>query len=310
MRYLCGMAGFRLCCASIAFFDTLEPMIQSTVRPVLTAYTRALSSQFSARMLLLSAIPFCLSLLLWGTLLYFGLQPLWDAIGGLFASSGAYQSSGGTLAAFGLGALKALIVPLIAILLLLPLMIVTSLIFMGVAAMPAIVNHVSQRQFPTLERKGNGGFIGSVKVNISSFLIFIPLWLLTLPLYVIPPLALVVQVVLWGWLTARVMSYDALAEHATTDEYATIMRRERRQLILIGIGSGAAGALPGIVWIGGSVLSVVLFPFLALVSMWIFLLIFIFTGLWFQYFCMQALHDLRAAQAAPNVTAAGAGVAN
>lgn len=273
-------------------------MIASTVRPVLTAYTRALRAQFSARMLLLSALPFVLSLLLWSALLYFGLQPLWDGIGGLFASSGAYQSSGGMLASLGLGALKAIIVPLIAMLLLLPLMIVTSLLFMGVAAMPAIVSHVGARQFPTLEKKGDGGFIGSLKINLSSFLLFIPLWLLTLPLYVFPPLALLAQVLLWGWLTARVMSYDALAEHATAGEYAAIMRTQRRHLILIGMGSGAAGALPGIVWIGGSVLSIVLFPFLALVSVWIYLLIFIFTGLWFQYFCMQALQDLRAAQAA------------
>jgi hypothetical protein len=272
-------------------------MIASTVRPVLTAYSRALRSQFSGKMMLLSAIPFVMSLVLWGALLFFGLQPLWDAIGGVFANTDAYKSSGGALATFGLGALKAIIVPLVAMLLLLPLMIVTSLVFMGVAAMPAIVKHVGERQFPTLEKKGNGSFIGSLKVNVSSFLLFIPLWLMTLPLYVFPPLAVLAQVVLWGWLTARVMTYDALADHATAEEYATIMRAQRRHLTLIGIGSGAAGALPGIVWIGGAVFSIVLFPFLALVSVWIYLLIFIFTGLWFQYFCMQALQDLRATQA-------------
>lgn len=273
-------------------------MIQSTVRPVLTAYTRALRSQFSGKMLLLSAIPFVLSLVLWGGLLYVGLQPLWDGIGNLFANTDAFKTSGGMLSTFGMGALKAIVVPLIAILLLLPLMILTSLVFMGVAAMPAIVKHVSERQFPTLEEKRGGSFIGSLKINAGSFLLFIPLWLATLPLYIVAPLAVAVQVVLWGWLTARVMSYDALADHASADEYATIMRTQRRHLTLIGMCSGAAGALPGIVWIGGAVFSIVLFPFLALVSVWIYLLIFIFTGLWFQYFCMQALHDLRAAKAA------------
>ena len=57
--------------------------------------------------------------------------------------------------------------------------------------------------------------------------------------------------------------------------------------------SGAAGALPGIVWIGGALISVVLFPFLAMISLWLYLVIFIFTGLWFQYYCLQALRDLR-----------------
>jgi hypothetical protein len=111
-------------------------------------------------------------------------------------------------------------------------------------------------------------------------------------------------VVLWGWLTSHVMSYDALAEHASPDERATLMRACRRQLTLIGIVSGSAGALPGIVWIGGTVFSIVLFPFLAVISIWIYLLIFIFTGLWFQYFCLQALQDLRAASDAAAVSLA------
>ena len=280
-------------------------MIQATVRPVLTAYKQALRSQFSGKMLLLSAIPFALSLVLWGVLLFFGLQPLWDAIGNVFANNDAFKTSGGMLASFGMGALKAIVVPLIAILLLLPLMILTSLLFMGVAAMPAIVKHVSERQFPKLEKKSGGSFTGSLAINVGSFLLFIALWLVTLPLYIVPPLAVAVQVVLWGWLTARVMSYDALADHASADEYATIMRTRRRHLTLIGICSGAAGALPGIVWIGGAVFSIVLFPFLALVSVWIYLLIFIFTALWFQYFCLQALQDLRAAHAAAPDAAAG-----
>jgi hypothetical protein len=194
--------------------------------------------------------------------------------------------------------LKFAIVPLIAALMMLPLMIVTSLLFMAVAAMPAIVKFVGERDFPDLEKKSGGTFIGGLIINISSFLLFIPLWLVTMPLYVIPPLGLAVQVTLWGWLTARVMSYDALADHASADEFATIVRRHRRHLTLIGMCSGAAGALPGIVWVGGAAVTIVLFPVLALIAVWIYLLIFIFTALWFQYFCMQALADLRAAEPA------------
>jgi len=91
-----------------------------------------------------------------------------------------------------------------------------------------------------------------------------------------------------------VMGYDTLAEHASADERALLLARHRKQLLLIGMVSGAAGALPGIVWFGGLVLSVVLFPFLAAISVWLYVLIFIFTGLWFQYYALQALADLRA----------------
>ncbi|MCC6069858.1 EI24 domain-containing protein [Massilia sp. GCM10020059] len=273
-------------------------MNQNLLRPVLTAYGRALLSQLTGKMLLLSVIPFLLSLLLWGALLWTGLQPMLDTMHALFADYGLFSTSGNVLSTFGLGFLKTVIVPLLALLMLLPLMVVTALLFMGVVAMPAIVRHVSQRQFPQLEKKHGGSFAGSLAVNLTGFLIFVPLWLFSLPLYALAPVAIIAQAVLWGWLTQRVMSYDALSEHASEEERATLIARHKRQLMLIGIFSGAAGALPGIVWIGGTIVAVFLFPFLAALSIWLYVVIFIFTGLWFQYYCLQALSDLRAERAA------------
>ena len=282
-------------------------MMQSPPRAVATAYGRALKSQFTARMLLLSILPFVLSLLLWGALLYAGFQPLVDFVQHLFEDNGWFRSSSGMLAAVGMGMLKTLVVPLVAMLLLLPLMILSALLFMGLAAMPAIVRHVGERQFPTLEKKRGGSLLGSLATNAGGFLVFVLAWLLTLPLYLFAPLALLVQIGLWGWLTARVMSYDALAEHASAEERAQIKRLHHLPLLAIGMVSGACGALPGIVWIGGAAFSIVLFPFLAAISVWLYLVIFIFTGLWFQYYCLQALANLRAGGAGP--AAAGAGVA-
>jgi hypothetical protein len=266
------------------------------VRPIAIAYGRALRSQFSSRMLLLSVVPLLLSLALWGSLLYAGLQPLYDWLQDTFRDYGLFATSGSILSTLGLGFLKTLVVPLVAMLVLLPLMIVTSLLFIGIGAMPAIARHVSRVQFPDLERREGGSFLGSLGVNLSGIVVFALLWILTLPLYALAPLALVVQAVLWGWLTARVMSYDALSIHASQEERHAIVRNRRRQLLLIGTVSGLLGALPGVVWVGGALLSVVLFPMLAVLSIWLYLIIFIFTGLWFQYYCLQALADLRAGQ--------------
>jgi hypothetical protein len=271
------------------------------MRPIAIAYGRALRSQFTGRMLMLSVVPLLLSLALWGGLLYAGMQPVLDWLHDVFIEHDLFRTSSGILGTLGLGFLKALVVPLVAMLVLLPLMIVTSLLFIGVGAMPAIARHVSRVQFPNLERKEGGSFLGSLGVNLSSIVLFALLWLLTLPLYALAPLALVVQAVLWGWLTARVMSYDALSIHAGRDERLAILRRHRRQLLLIGTVSGLLGALPGVAWIGGTLVSVVLFPVLAIVSIWLYLIIFIFTGLWFQYYCLQALAELRAAGALPTV---------
>jgi len=266
------------------------------VRPIAIAYGRALRSQFSGRMLLLSVVPLLLSLALWGSLLYAGMQPLYDWLQDTFREYGLFETSGSILATLGLGFLKTMVVPLVAMLALLPLMIITSLLFIGVGAMPAIARHVSRVQFPHLERKEGGSFLGSLAVNLTGIVVFALLWIVTLPLYALAPVALMVQAVLWGWLTARVMSYDALSIHASLEERRIIVSTRRRQLLLIGTISGFLGALPGVAWIGGALFSVVLFPVLAVLSIWLYLIIFIFTGLWFQYYCLQALADLRAGQ--------------
>lgn len=268
-------------------------MLKKTVRPVLTAYTRALKSQFSGRMLRLSIFPVILSVLLWGGALVFGFEPLKELIGTWLPTPPA-DGSGGWWARYGAGALKVIGVTVIAVMLTIPMMVFTAMSFMGIVSMPSIVQHVSERQFPKLEQKRGGSIAGSVQVNVLTVLKFLPLWLLSLPLYIIPPLALLVQIVLWGRVTSTVMCYDALADHASAEEREAILRIHKKELTLIGILSGVIGSLPGIVWIGGTLISVVLFPVLAVIAVWIYVLIFIFTGLWFLYYCLQALEDLRA----------------
>jgi hypothetical protein len=57
------------------------------MRNVLNSYGRALLSQLHGKILLLSAVPFVLSVILWGVLLYVGLQPLIDSLHALFTST-------------------------------------------------------------------------------------------------------------------------------------------------------------------------------------------------------------------------------
>jgi hypothetical protein len=260
---------------------------------VANAYGRALLSQLRPKMLLLSIIPFGMSILLWGVLLFFGLPPLIDFIQALFVENDWFATSSSTLQAVGLGMLKTVVVPLLAMFMLLPLMILTALVFMGVAAMPAIVRHVGDNSFPELEKKQGGSWLGGVGKALGLFAVFIVGWLLALPLYVVPPVAVTAHVLLWAWLTSRVMAYDALVDHASPDEREALLKRHSKPLLVMGIVSGLAGALPGLAWLGGAVINIVLFPFVAALAIWMYVVIFIFTGLWFAFYCMQALADLR-----------------
>ncbi|MES2072464.1 MAG: EI24 domain-containing protein [Pseudomonadota bacterium] len=262
------------------------------MREVLRAWGRAAVAQFHYKMLLLTALPFLLSMLLWGGAMWWGLQALIDFIQAYFVEHDGFQMAGQLLSLVGLLALKTVIVPLIAMWLLLPMMIVTSLLCIGVFAMPVINRYVARRDYPQLEQRRGGSLLGSLWRALSSFLIFAVLWLVTLPLALIPPLTFIIQPLLWGWLTYRVMVYDALAEHADAEEREILTQAHRRPLLVIGTIAGIFGAAPSLLWLGG-VLSVVFFPFFAGISIWLYLLVFIFTGLWFQYYCMAALQQHR-----------------
>ncbi|AVR95686.1 EI24 domain-containing protein [Pseudoduganella armeniaca] len=268
------------------------------MRAVANAYGRAVLSQLHVRMLVLSAMPLVLSLLLWGLLLYFGLQPLLDWLQANFIDYEIYRTTSDWLDRLHLGFLKTVVVPFFALLLLLPLMILSALLFMNIAAMPFIVRHVSGRHYPKLEQKQGGSMLGGLRAALSSFAVFIVIWLATLPLYIFPPLAMISSTLLWGWLTSRVMSYDALADHASEEERRTIQRERRRDLLVMGLVSGAMGALPPLLMAASAVAMVILLPLALAVMMWLYVLIFIFTALWFQYYCLEALAQLRAREQA------------
>jgi hypothetical protein len=263
------------------------------MRAVANAYGRALLSQLHGKMLVLSILPFVLSVALWALLLWLGLQPLLDWLHMHFVDYEIFRSTSSWLEWLGLGMLKTVVVPFFAMLLLLPLMILTALVFIGVIAMPVIVRHVGGRHFAQLEQKRGGSILGGLGKALTSFAVFVVVWLFTLPLYAFPPLAVLSSALLWGWLTSRVMSYDALADYASEEERRTIQHERRRELWTIGVISGAAGSLPAVLWVGGAAIAVVFFPFLLAASIWLYVLIFIFTGLWFEYFCLQALAELR-----------------
>jgi len=262
------------------------------MRAVLVAFGRALLSQLHFRMLMLTVLPFVLSVALWAVLLWLGLQPMIDWLQAGFASHDGFGSAGRVLALIGLGAFKTVLVPLLAMWVLLPLMILTALVFVGVLAMPVIVRHVGRRDYPDLERRQGGTLLGSLWVAARSFALFVVAWVATLPLSLFPPLTFVVQPLLWGWLTYHVMAYDALAEHASPQEWRRIMREHRWPLLLIGAITGAMGAAPTLLWLGGA-LSVIFFPLLAAGAIWLYVLVFVFTGLWFEHYCLEALAEYR-----------------
>ena len=118
----------------------------------------------------------------------------------------------------------------------------------------------------------------------------------SVPLWLVPPLVLILPPLIWGWLTYRVMVFDALADHASKEERLEIFRRHRSSLLGIGIVTGYLGAAPSIVWASGVVFAAAFFVLVPL-AIWIYTLVFAFSSLWFTHYGLAALQRLRAERA-------------
>jgi hypothetical protein len=157
---------------------------------------------------------------------------------------------------------------------------------------PSMVALVAGRRFPQLERKKGGSLSGSIVRSLGSTVLAAIALLVSIPLWLVPPLILVLPPLIWGWLTYRVMSYDALADHASPEERAQIFRENRLSLLGIGVLSGYLGAAPSLLWASGAMF-VAMAPILVPLAIWIYTLVFAFSSLWFAHYGLAALEQLR-----------------
>ena len=192
----------------------------------------------------------------------------------------------------GMGGLKNALAPLLVIFAVTPLLVVVVLFCVALLITPAAVNLVSRRRFADLERKHGASFTRSAFWSLGSMLLAVVALVISLPLWLIPPLILVLPPLIWGWLTYRVMTFDALADHASGEERRRVFREHRMWLLLMGIGTGYLGAAPSLVWASGWFFAAA-FPILIPAAIWIYTLVFVFSSLWFSHYCLAALAQLR-----------------
>ena len=196
------------------------------------------------------------------------------------------------LEGIGLSNLRLVLAPLLLLFLAIPVIVVVSLLFVAVFMTPSMVALVAERRFAQLERKKGGSMLASVFWSLGSTVLAAIALVLSIPLWLVPPLILVLPPLIWGWLTYRVMSYDALAGHASSEERRQIFKEHRASLLAIGIISGYLGAAPSLIWASGAMF-VALAPVLVPLAIWIYTLVFAFSSLWFAHYTLQALEQLR-----------------
>jgi Etoposide-induced protein 2.4 (EI24) len=196
----------------------------------------------------------------------------------------------GWLDGLGFGQLKSAIAPLLVVVAATPVLVVVSLLAVALMMTPAMVSMVAERRFAKLERKKGNGLFTSMLWSLGSAVLAVVAMLAS-----IPPLVLVIPPLIWGWLTYRVMSFDALADHATAPERRAVIKAHRMPLLGIGVVCGYLGAAPTLLW-ASSVMFLVFAPFLVVAAIWIYTLVFAFSSLWFSHYCLAALQKHRADQ--------------
>lgn len=196
-----------------------------------TALTRAAGNLFDRRIIALVFLPMLGSLVVWMVLAWL----FWDAwTGGITAAMGSTTVAGwlqGWSATWVIDYTAALVV-LIAIL---PAMLVTALLITEIFAMPVIVKFVAGRYHPSLQRAAGGTLAGSIGNAVIGISVFALLWIFTLPLWLTGIGAVLAPVLTSAWLGQRLLRYDALAEHASPEEFTQIVRNSRGDLFLLGI---------------------------------------------------------------------------
>ena len=210
------------------------------MQEILSALSKGLKSLVHPKMLVLILWPMLLALLFWGGLFWWYWEPWVAELTRVAAGYGMEER----LVSWGLSWAAHWLVTLFLISMLLPALYVTSLLFTSIFAMPMMLNFVAARDYPALEKKLGGTLIGSIWNALVAVLVFLILWILTLPLWLIPFGALIVPILLSAYLNRRLFLYDALADHASAAEFKKVEEGASGRLFGLGALLGFVHYIP------------------------------------------------------------------
>lgn len=206
-----------------------------------------LANLFHPRMLWLMLWPMLVALAIWGTAALF----LWTRLALWLAGvlrPWIEPTLGYVRLDFGDAAMIAANVVLF--LLFVPLVYLTALFILGVFGMQKMVDYVAARSFAHLERRHGGTTAGSVWNGIVALAGMLAMFIVSIPLWLLPPLWPLIPLAILSWVNQRLLRYDALAEHAGAEEMKRLFRERRGALYLLGFLLALLAFVPFVNFIG------------------------------------------------------------
>lgn len=234
------------------------------------AFKRAVASQCHPKMLAALFLPFIIALLGAIVLLWAFWTPLTGWLNMQAADWEIVNQVDQWLVAIGLFSIKLYMIPILAAAILLPLSGILGLVIAAIFVMPIVLRHLEKREYLGVQRQGRfSTTVGAWNAVIVGILFAIG-WVVTMPLWLIPPFAVLLPIFWWAFAFTRMLRVDAIVEHASPQERRLLWRRHNRQL-----------------WLIGFVLALLnLFP-----PAW--LVLPVFSALVFAHFSLEALRQLR-----------------
>ena len=145
-----------------------------------------------------------------------------------------------------------------------------AMLLTAVVVMPLLLNLLAERDYRDLARMGADNFVASTWSSVWAAVLFVVGWLVTLPLWLVPGLGLILPFFWMGWLNRRTFAYDALAIHATAEEWRELRRQHGLPLLGLGLLMAVLAHVP---YLG------LLAPSLAALA--------------YVHYCLEALRQLR-----------------
>jgi hypothetical protein len=265
------------------------------MKPLFDSFWRAVAYCLHPRVIALSLLPLLVTGVLTLGLSYLFWEPALAAVRSALESWSLVNSMLQWMSQmFGSG-FRTVFTQMIVVALSIPIIVAVVLILVGLWTTPAAVAMVARRRFANLERRHGGAWWKGALLSLAYTVAALFMVLVTLPLWLVPGLALLLPPLIWGWLAAKVMGFDALAEHASAQEREAIVRAHRWPMLVIGILTGFLCGIPSLVWtLSPSLL--ILAPLVVIVCIWLYTMIFTFSALWFTHYALTELERLRAAE--------------
>lgn len=205
----------------------------------LDALSRAFRDLFQFKVLWIIIWPMLAAVLLW---LVLGVA-FWDTFSGWIANGLTAIGIQTWLEGFEPRWIANGIQAIAHLILFVPLVFVTALVMTALFAMPALIRLVADRHYPQLERRNGGSIAGNLLNALLAIGVFAMIWLVTLPLWLIG-VGVLVPFIAATYLNQRLFRYDALAEHASSEEMKILFATNQSSWWGLGLLTGLVQFVP------------------------------------------------------------------